>query len=52
MNLPGPEVSSVISVSTECCSKRMEGNKEPVPGFSAGYADIINDIHFSAAVSN
>jgi hypothetical protein len=30
----------------------MEGSKEPVPGYSAGYAAIINDIHFYAAVSN
>jgi hypothetical protein len=52
MNLPGPELSSEISVFTECCSKRIEGNKEPVPGYSAGYAAIIHDIHFSAAVSN
>jgi hypothetical protein len=52
MNLPGPELSSEIILSTESCSKRMEGNEEPVPGYSAGYAAIIHDIHFSAAVSN
>jgi len=52
MNVPGLEPSSEISVSMECCSKRIEGNKEPVPGYSAGYAAIIHDIHFNAAVSN
>ena len=48
MNLAGLEPSSKISGSMECCIKRMEGNKEPLPG----HADIIHDIHFYAAVSN
>jgi hypothetical protein len=52
MNIPGLEPSSEISVSKECSSQRMEGNKEPGPGYSAEYADIIHEIHFYAAVSN
>ena len=52
MNLPGLEPSSEIRVSTECCSKKMEGHTGPVPGYSAGYAGIIRDIHFCASVSN
>lgn len=52
MNLAGPGSSSEISVSTGCCSEILEGNKEPVPGYSVGYAGRIHDIHFYAAVSN
>lgn len=52
MNLPDPEDSSEVSVSTECFSKRTEGNEDQVPGHSAGYAYTINDIHLYSAVSN
>lgn len=48
MNFPGLDSSSEISVSTDWCSKRMERNKEPMPGYSAEYADI----HYYAAVCN
>jgi len=52
MYLPGPETSSEFSVFTESCSKRMEGNKELVLGYSVEYADILHVIHFYSAVSN
>ncbi|GFG30290.1 hypothetical protein Cfor_04444 [Coptotermes formosanus] len=37
------------SISTEWCSNIIEGNKQPVPGYSPGYVDIIHYIHFYAA---
>jgi hypothetical protein len=52
MNFPVLDSSSEIIVSTDWCSKRMEINKEAVPGYSAEYADMFHDIHYYAAVCN
>jgi hypothetical protein len=52
MNLPGLESSPESSISTAKCSTKTEGNKQPVPRDSAGYADKIQDIHLYADVCN
>jgi hypothetical protein len=52
MNVPALEPSSAISMATECHNKRIEGHKEPVPGYSTTYDGIIDAIHFCATVSN